>query len=283
MLVLVAFGAGLPLLAQSVDAQSADNDANATTGKIRLVPRPKAPVPFAVAQPDSAKAQTLRFIPADQMSQSDQLTASNAESSIAEHAELNGFDLTDGDWKYVQIECPAFPGHLFLRYTRNNGATDLTVFSASIPRGQEGRVRIVPILKRSYSLFAPAPINALTISAFNHIRAEEGENDSSAWVGNGLCYAALAGANPRLPAAPQIQPGQAFPAMDAVLYTEPAGGAVIRFVDAAPTPRPMEWSMTFNAKGKLVKATHAPASMITPHAVPENSAAIKERPVPQSP
>ena len=71
----------------------------------------------------------------------------------------------------------------------------MSVFSASVPRNGAGRVRIVPILKRGYSLFSPAPINALTISAFNHIRAEEGEAANSDWLGNALCYAALAGSH----------------------------------------------------------------------------------------
>jgi hypothetical protein len=271
------------LVVASLHAQSTEDDASGPSGKVRLVPRPKEPTPFSVAQPASASANTIEFIPASQMSQSDQLIASNAQSSIAEHALINGFELSEGEWTYQQIACPAFPGHLFLRYTRNNGAIDLTVFSASIPRGQEGRVRIIPILKRSYSLFAPAPINALTISAFNHIRAEESERDSSNWLGNGLCYAALAGADPQLPPSdPQPRLGEPIPTLNAVLQTDPKGGGIIRFVDAAATPRAMEWSMTFNEKGKLVKATHKPASMITPHPVPETSAVGDVRPVPQT-
>jgi hypothetical protein len=268
------------LCAQTGGAQTGDGETSATTGKVRLVPRPKAPTPFSVTPLAPVPPHTIRLIPADQMNQSDQLLASNDESSIAEHALTNGFDLSDGEWNYQQIECPAFPNHLFLRYTRNKGASDLTVFSASIPRGQEGRVRIIPIMKRSYSLFAPAPINALTISAFNHIRAEEGEGNSSNWVGNGLCYAALAGATPQLPSADPPRLGVPVPGLIAVLQTEVKGGAMIRFVDAAADPKPMEWTMTFEPKGKLVKATHSPAPMITPRAVPENSAVLEERPVP---
>lgn len=270
------------LASSSLRAQNAEGDSNGSTGKVRIVPRAKAPVPFAITQPSPTPEYALRFVHADRMSREDQLIASNAESSIAEHAALNGFDLSDGEWKYEQIHCPAFPGHLFLRYTRNNGASDLTVFSVSIPHGQDGRIRIIPIQKRSYSLFAPAPINAMTISAFNHIRAEEGENNSFNWIGNGLCYAALAGANPQLPGADQLRADEPFPAMDAVLQTAVQGGAVIRFVDTAATPRPMEWSLTFNERGKLVKATHTQAAMITPHAVPKTSAVSEARPVPQT-
>ena len=129
--------------------------------------------------------------------QQDRLLLADAESSIAEHAGFAGLEYQQSNWNYRQIVCPSFPNHLFLQYTRNNGVGDITVFSASIPRNGEGRVRIVPILKRGYSLFSPAPINALTISAFNHIRAEEGKTANSDWLGNALCYAALAGAQPR--------------------------------------------------------------------------------------
>jgi hypothetical protein len=72
----------------------------------------------------------------------------------------------------------------------------VSVFTVSIPRGGDGRVRIIPIQRRGYSLFSPAPINALTISAFNHIRAEE-HPKAPDWLGTGLCYAALAGAHPQ--------------------------------------------------------------------------------------
>ncbi len=278
LLVLTAITVSTPLLAQELDS-----DASGSAGKVKLVPRAKAPTPFAVTQPGSEPAPAVKFTPADQMSRDDLLIASNEESSIAEHASLNGFDLSQGAWRYEQIDCPAFPGHLFLRYTRNNGVTDLTVFSASIPRGQNGRVRIIPIMKRSYSLFEPAPINALTISAFNHIRAEEEEAAASSnWVGNGLCYAALAGANPKLASAEPSGAGTSFPTMDAVLQTEAKGGAVIRFVDAAATPRQMEWSMVFNEKGKLMKATRSPATMVTPRPVPVTSAVVETRPVSQT-
>jgi hypothetical protein len=136
------------------------------------------------------------------------------------------------------------------------------VFSASIPRGGEGRVRIIPIQRRGYSLFSPAPVNALTISAFNHIRAEEGIKPTFDWLGTALCYAALAGAHPH--AAPLIDAPETpkVPAAPpAVLEIFLRGGAVIHFTDVAAAPRPMEWTMTFNSAGKLLKASHEPASL----------------------
>jgi hypothetical protein len=263
----------------SIYAQT--ESAASSVTKVRDVPAPIAPQPFSTAAPRSRSAHSIVFRPADELSESDRLLVSNDESSIAEHAGINGFNLDQGQWGYEQIVCPALPNHLFLRYTQNNGDRDITVFSASIPRNAEGRVRIIPIQKRSYSLFSPAPINALTISAFNHIRTEEGTGRSSSWLGNGLCYAALAGANPELPKQEIPGTSEPTPTLTAILEVPVKGGEVIRFVDSAATPHPMQWTMTFTQQGKLVKATHTSAPMSSSQPVPPTSGVVQTRPVPQ--
>lgn len=249
----------------------------------RVVPPAVEPAPFPTVATRQKPIYAIELRSDDELSQRDRLLLADAESSIAEHAGFAGLEYDHSNWSYRQIVCPDFPNHLFLQYMRNNGRGDVTVFSASIPRNGEGRVRIIPVLKRSYSLFSPAPINALTISAFNHIRAEEGEPVNSDWLGNALCYAALAGT------APQIVPSDAvpavhkpIPALTAVLDVEMQahGMEVIRFDDAAARPHAMEWSMTFTRKGKLIKATHRPASTLTAKTVSQKSAVIRSRPVP---
>ncbi|MGA9585211.1 MAG: hypothetical protein WBQ95_07775 [Terracidiphilus sp.] len=251
----------------------------------RIVPDQVQPKPFPTTAIRQTPLYTVEFRSADQLTPQDRLVLADAESSIAEHARFNGFEYQQSNWTYRQIVCPAFPNHLFVQYTRNNGAGDLTIFSASVPRNGEGRVRIVPILKRGYSLFSPAPINALTISAFNHIRHEEGETANSDWLGNALCYAALAGSRP------EILPNDAEPAlhkpipaltaaMDVELQTH--GTEVLRFDDAAARPHPMEWTMTFTYQGKLVKATHKPAPMLAVNPAPQTSAVARTWQVPQS-
>jgi hypothetical protein len=239
----------------------------------RVVPAPVEPGPFSPIATRRTPLYTVEFRSADQLSQQDRLLVADAESTIAEHAGFLGLGNQDSGWDYEQIVCPSFPNHLFLQYTRSNGESDRSVFSASIPRNGNGRVRIVPILKRSYSLFSPAPINALTISAFNHIRSEEGEAANSDWLGNGLCYAALAGAHPQIrPPDAVPTPDKPIPALTAAMdiLTQSHGQQVIRFDDAAALPRPMEWTMTFARSGKLIKATHKPASMLTARAVPSD-------------
>ena len=155
-------------------------------------------MPFSPGSETAGPAAAIEFRSYDQMSRQDRDLAADAESAIGERAGFAGLEFNQGKWNYQQIVCPALPNHLFLQFTRNNGTGDVSVFSASIPRGGDGRVRIIPILRRGYSLFSPAPINALTISAFNHIRAEEHSDEPPDWLATGLCYAALAGAHPQV-------------------------------------------------------------------------------------
>jgi hypothetical protein len=276
----IAFLGGI--LSAPVVAQSSPDNVPSSPYKVRVVPPAVDPGPFPVGGTRSKSTPSIELRAPEQMSPTDRLVASNDESSIAEHAQIEGFDLNQGKWAYAQIVCPAFPNHLFLRYTQNNGVGDVTVFSASIPRNGQGRVRIIPIQKRSYSLFSPAPVNAMTISAFNHVRAEEGTGQSSSWLGNALCYAALAGAKPRLASEEELRTGGSTPALNAILEVPVKGGEVIRFVDEAAKPRPMQWTMTFSPQGKLTKATHVPAPSIETRSVPINPDALPTIPVPQS-
>lgn len=251
--------------------------------RMKPVPPPVEPAPFSADSAPSRPYRSIEFRAAGEMTKQDRLVMADAEASIAEHAGVTGFEMQQGTWNATQVVCPALPHHLFLRYTRNNGTGDVTVFTASIPRNGDGRVRIIPIQRRGYSLFSPAPINALTISAFNHIRAEEPDDQRAAnWLGNGLCYAALAGGHPRMPDPDQTPvPGKPVPALSAVLDVD-GGGETIRFADEAAAPHPMLWTMEFTRRGRLIKATHTPAPLFGEKPVPLTSGATALRPVPQA-
>lgn len=237
---------------------------------------PHAPKQFTPRQaetpfpPDAWKpvsSATVELRPAEQMTAQDRALEAGAEAAIAEHAGMSGMDFTSGQWRYRQIVCPVFPRHLFLRFTRNQGMGDVSVFSASIPRAGGGQVRVIPIQRRSYSLFSPAPVNAMTIAAFNHIRAEEQSMQTGGWADVGLCYAALAGANPQIARPDKWTGGQrsypaSYPGFGAELDYPSAGGAILQFIDASARPRPAEWTLVFDAKGKLVKAARRSAPMV---------------------
>ena len=230
------------------------------------IPVKAPPLPFKIGSDDAGAAHAVEFRTATQMTEKDREIAANAESSIAERTKFADLEFNQGSWTYEQVVCSALPGHVFLRFLRNNGTGDLSLFTASIPRGDEGRVRIIPIQLRGYSLFSPAPINAMTISAFNHIRAEENPDHApvSGWLGTGLCYGALAGGHPQLRAA-DVQLENLKPTAAEVSNMEilSDGGAVISFDDVSAISRPMKWSMTFDSKGRLLKASHTGADLLS--------------------
>jgi hypothetical protein len=253
--------------------------------KIKPVPSKVPPMPFPPGSEAPGRAKSVEFLAPDQMTEKDKLLEADAESSIQERTTWAAVDFSDGKWSYRQLVCPALPNHLFLQFTRNNGTGDVSMFSASIPRNSEGRVRIVPIQRHGYSLFSPAPINSLTISAFNHIRAEENASRPPDWLMTGLCYAALAGAHPETVLLPVLgdDADTKFPAaMPATMEIPEHGGAIIHFVDVAAAPHPMLWTMTFNGKGKLLKASHTTAPLITAKAIPAPTAQPKLKQIPQT-
>ena len=232
-------------------------------GKVKELPLPataiKAPFDVNGTKPDAGGP--IRVLSEEQMSREDRDLVADAQSSIQERAGFENLDFNGSGWTYRQLDCPALPNHLFLRFTRDDGTREMSMFSAAIPRNGNGRVHIIPIVRRGYSLFSPAPIGAMTIAAFNRIREEEGEGAAADWLGTGLCYAALAGANPQgAPHAIAEETGDAPVAIPPTLVVKSDGGAVIRFVDLS-TDHLMEWNLTFANNGKLMKATHTPASL----------------------
>ncbi len=257
-----------------------DNQSGSLPSNAKPIPAFQEPAPFPIDSSPLAKSLTIEVRTPDQMTEKDRLLEADAESSIAERAGFADLEFNAGKWSYRQLVCPDFPNHLFLRFTRDNGVGDQSVFTASIPLNGEGHVRIIPILRRSYSLFSPAPINEITIAAFNHIRNEEKAESTPSWVGTALCYAALAGANPV--ALPQDDASLlgGFPAASAPVLEIPAeGGAIIHLADASAKPRPVVVTMTFNKKARLLKVKRPVDEVGKPMPVP-TSPPPEEKPVP---
>jgi hypothetical protein len=135
---------------------------------------------------------------------------------------------------------------------------------------------------RGYSLWSPAPINALTISAFNHIRAEERPDQAPDWLETGLCYAALSGGHPVAAKLNEDSNSLKFQAaMPAELTIPIHDGEEVSFTDVSASPKPMEWTMNFNRKGKLMKAKHTPVGLLKVASVLP-AGALPTRAVPRS-
>ena len=245
----------VPILAQTVQKVSAD------LPKVKEIHQSEMPVPFSLTPITSA--DSIEFRTVEQMTQKDRILESDAESSINEDARLAGLEFNQGNWVHEQVVCPALPNHMFLRFKRNNGTGDVSSFSVSVPRNGDGRVRIIPILMRGYSLWSPVSVNAMTISAFNHIRAEEHVDTPPKWLGTALCYAALAGGHPQVSLLPnEAEDQKVAVAMLARLEIPSHHNVILTFTDVSATPRTMEWAMFFDSKGKLLKVTHKPVDLI---------------------
>ncbi len=268
---------------------AAQTDQNASTPQSVQVSEPaQRRVPFSLGSGAAGAAVQVEFRSMDRMSQQDRDLAAGAISAIGERAELAGLEFGQvserGKWEYQQIVCPALPNHLFLQFTRDNGKGDVSIFSASIPRGG-GQVRIIPILRRGYSPYSLAGANQLTIAVFNRIRAEEHSDKDSSWLGTGLCYGALAGAHPEAGRPEASGRQNLFAAPASVLMIPKDGGAVISFRDLSANPLPMIWTMTFDGKGKLVEVsqTQMPAAQSSAKMAVLTPAEVQGKAVPEAP
>jgi len=260
-LVLSCLGSGAQTETGSTpstaQAKPVPSDLSGASYKAKPIPQVEVVTPFAADVPASEKANPLNYISQDQMTGADRALASRADSKIRESAALAGMEMEKGKWTYQQLACRALPDHLFLVFQSNNGPGDVSIFSAAIPREGSGHVRVIPVERRGYSLFSPAPVNALTVAAFNRIRADEPANKSADWLATALCYAALAGAHPEITPAPNNSAGAnlalVFPP---TLEVGSTGDSTVRFVDDSTVRHPTEWALTFSPKGQLLTVDH---------------------------
>lgn len=257
----IAIGGCVCLIAQT--PQSAPSD-HAPSGPGKVVPAPAlvpSNSPFAIDRANTKLERSIRMLPEEQMSRKDRDLLANAESSIKERAGIENLDFNGSGWSYEELACPALANHLFLRFTRADRTPQMSKFSVAIPRNGNGRMHLIPIVRKGYSLFSPAPVGPVTIAVFNRIREEEGAGIKADWLGTGLCYAAMAGANPQLGDTARQEGELVAATMPPTLSITPEGGATIRFADVSSATKPMEWTMVFDPHGKLLKANYDAAYM----------------------
>lgn len=246
-------------------AQETDRGPGKHPAKI-LPPASEVGAPFDLQAPASQRVNAIEFRSEAAMNAEDRQITRNAWPAIEKQAALTGFELGLSRWSFRQIVCPVLPQHLLLLFTRNNGANDRSEFSAALLRQGKGPVRILPILRRSYSTYSPASVNMVTIAAFNGIRAHDLAAEKTDWLTTGLCYAAMTGAHVTLAATAENRGRDANPlVMSPLIEIGDDGLTVIRFMDVDKPERPQQWEMTFNRQGKLLKVAVStlPAPAVT--------------------
>ena len=204
------------------------------------------------------------------MNAGDRALALKVQPAIREAAALAGMEFDNAQWNYRQLDCTAIPNHLFLLFESHRGAGDLSRFSVSIPRAGNGKLRIIPVERRGFTLFAPAAVNPLAIAIFNLIRAEEPKGPPADWLAASACYAALTAPRGEVALSPQ---GKAD--ADFALSYPPSiemgeqGESTVRFVNVAIASEPMQWALTYNAAGQLETVEHFPAPVYATRMIPK--------------
>jgi len=241
---------------------------SAETYKTRMVPPSVNLTPFQLEPSGSNTARMVVFRSESDMTQADRDLAASAQPAIRADAALAGVEFDRGNWSYQQLECQALPGHLFLLYKGDNGTGDVSLLSAAIPRTGHGHVRLIPIQRRGFSLYSPAPVNAVTIGAFNRLRAGEHTTKQADWLATALCYAALTGAHPDTsPIQEKSSDASLTLSFPPTLEVGGDGESTVHFVDSAPA-KPTQWALTFDSKGKLLKVTISAVALYAIKPVP---------------
>jgi len=258
----------------SLSGQTAD-----THGlRVKQLHPAETPAPFDL-RTQSQATQNLQFLAPEAMKPADRDLLESNQDEILERASRQGFNLEETgnattDWAYEEAVCPAFPQHLILEYSRDNGQGDVTLLSIVIPRG-EGHVRVIPARRRGYSLFTPVASNDITLNDFNHIVLEEGLRErvdshrksktlsqehvlgGVDWLTLGLCYSALASGHVRAGLQPAHPSDETYPlAIPAQLRVSQRGGADVWFADTTPEAKSMQWELHFAQDGRLLKVRH---------------------------
>ncbi len=111
----------------------------------------------------------------------------------------------------------------------------------------------------------------MSIADFNQIRADEPASKNSDPLATALCYAALTGAHSEMTAPPvQSPPSELSLSFPPTLEVGEGGDSTVRFVDVA-TRRPMQWALTFDAKGRLLKVVDFPSPSYAVTPIPQAS------------
>jgi hypothetical protein len=149
-------------------------------------------------------APKVQVISAGQMSAQDAEVVAAHRKAIASAAELNGYDITSGSWIENQVICPDAPRHVIMHYLKISPDGALSLFTAAVPRSDEGseqlRVRIVPVLYHgapAFHVFGSSPSQRELMNEVISTKSLTGpQGPDKNWTTLAFCYAALAGAEP---------------------------------------------------------------------------------------
>ena len=209
-------------------------------------------------EPPATPYLETREFPADRMPAADADLVRAKQKEILKEAAFFGYDLSSGNWGHDEILCPEIPDQLLLHYRSQSRSGAVSLFTALVPRG-EGRVLIVPVLYRGAMPFHSAIGSERTIAVFNRIVpaevAAQAMQPDGHWLALAVCYAEIAGAEPRVPQRPDIDPALVQAPLPTLQLSEQASTRDILFTDRKAADSYLVWRISVSKQGRVLAAS----------------------------
>jgi len=214
--------------------------------------------PIFMSPPKTSSVAEFRT--PEHMSLADIKLAEQSEEAISEEARHHGFDLQPKiktgtqTWLYEQAVCPVFPNFLILEYSQIRGLGDISLFSAIIPRETRNHVRIIPIQRRSNSLWTPATANRLSINDFNQMMGAQSDRSTPDWPTLGLCYEILTKGRPSMSLSSKETYSPPV-SVQSIVFEKKTVTLYLNHVSACKSPGALQSALIliFSRTGKLLK------------------------------
>lgn len=204
------------------------------------------------------KSVALENLSATEMHPEDASLVDKKRREIAQEAEFFGYDLNSGSWTYDQVLCPDMPEALILHYRSRSRTGAESLFTAIVPK-ESGRVMVVPVLFRGAIPFHAAAGSQRSITAFNQAIpkeiAEKAAQEDGPWLMLGMCYAAVAGAEPQVPERMNTDVALVRAPVPTLRMNSGNGSREILFSDRNNPGQYMVWSITLTNQGRVTAAS----------------------------
>jgi len=218
---------------------------------------------IAQDQPSESNSGNDKFVALEELSGTemhpeDASLADKKQREIAREAEFFGYELGSGSWAYDQVVCPDMPDDLLLHYRSRSRTGAESLFTAIVPR-QAGRVMVVPVLFRNATPFHAAAGSQRSITAFNQAVpkevAEKAAQEDGPWLTLGMCYAAIAGAEPQVPQRMDTDVALVRAPVPTLRMNGANRSREILFSDRNNPGQYMVWSITLTNHGRVTAAS----------------------------
>lgn len=195
---------------------------------------------------------------ASEMSPEDSSLVDKRQREIAREAEFFGYELAAHDWTHDQVVCPDMPNDLILHYRSRSRTGAESLFTAVVPRGA-GRVMVVPVLFRNAIPFHAATGSERSLTVFNQAVpkevAQKAAEPDGPWLMLGMCYAAVAGAEPQVPQRTDTETSLVHAPVPTIRIAGDHQSREIIFSDRNDPRQYMVWSITLTDHGRLTAAS----------------------------